>query len=170
LGFGSSSEDGQAPSRCDWDSGLPKFPTCPHTRNANSQLLPCGSDPFSAFPARSSRMNWLALPRPTACAFRCSQPLGAFIRPALAGLVSCRIRSWGRPPELCSFRAAVCCLQHPSPHDVSNVFRVLLHSKVRHPIQRFRPKSRAWLSWAFCPPGYSLSALAWPSPARPSCG
>jgi hypothetical protein len=32
---------------------------------------------------------------PTACALRFSRPLGAFIRHLPAGLVSCRIRSWG---------------------------------------------------------------------------
>jgi hypothetical protein len=37
------------------------------------------------------------LPRPTACAFRFSQPLDASIRPMPAGLVSCQIRSWGSP-------------------------------------------------------------------------
>lgn len=35
------------------------------------------------------------LPRPAACAFRFSRPLGALFRHVLAGLVSCRIRSWG---------------------------------------------------------------------------
>jgi hypothetical protein len=35
------------------------------------------------------------LPRPPACALGFSRPLGAFIRPVPAGLVSCRIRSWG---------------------------------------------------------------------------
>jgi hypothetical protein len=33
----------------------------------------------------------------TANAYRFSQPLDAFIRPAPAGLVSCQIRSWGSP-------------------------------------------------------------------------
>jgi hypothetical protein len=40
-------------------------------------------------------MKWPGLPSPTACASRFSQPPGAFIRPEPAGLVSCRIRSWG---------------------------------------------------------------------------
>ena len=35
------------------------------------------------------------LPHPVACAFRFSQPPGALFRHVLAGLVSCRIRSWG---------------------------------------------------------------------------
>jgi hypothetical protein len=37
------------------------------------------------------------LPHPTPSAFRLSQPLDASIRPVPAGLVSCRIRSWGSP-------------------------------------------------------------------------
>jgi hypothetical protein len=40
-------------------------------------------------------MVWPGLPRPTACASRFSQPPDAFFRPAPAGPVSCRIRSWG---------------------------------------------------------------------------
>jgi hypothetical protein len=40
-------------------------------------------------------LKWPGLPRPTACAYRFSQPPGAFIRPEPAGLVSCQIRSWG---------------------------------------------------------------------------
>jgi hypothetical protein len=142
LGFGSSSEDAQAPSRCSRDPSFPR-PQHPGKPNDTLQRLPCGSDPFSAFPARSSGMNWLDLPHPTAYAFRCSQPLGVFIRPELAGLVSCRIHSWGRPSKRCSSRAAVRCFQRPSPHDVSDVFRVLLRSGVRHSTQRFRLASSA---------------------------
>jgi hypothetical protein len=55
------------------------------------------SDPCSAFPTQSSGLNWLDLQNPAACASRCSQPPGAFIRPEPAGLVPCRIRSWGQP-------------------------------------------------------------------------
>jgi hypothetical protein len=44
----------------------------------------------------SGLIGWL-FPEPTACAFRFSQPPGAFIRPTLTGLISCRIRSWGLP-------------------------------------------------------------------------
>jgi hypothetical protein len=52
---------------------------------------------------------------PTACAFRFSQPPGTFIRSEPAGLVSCRIRSWGHPPELCSSDAAARCFQRLFP-------------------------------------------------------
>jgi hypothetical protein len=60
-------------------------------------------------------MIWPGLHFPTACAFRCSQPPGAFIRSEPAGLVPCRIRSWGHPSEPCSSRAAVRCFQRRSP-------------------------------------------------------
>jgi len=56
---------------------------------------------------------------PTACAFRSSQPRGTFFRSEPAGLISCRIRSWGHPPEHCSSDAAVRCFQRLSPLDVS---------------------------------------------------
>jgi len=61
------------------------------------------------------RHEWPDLPHPTVCAFRCSQPHGAFIRPEPAGLVSCRIRSWENPSELSSSCAAVRCFQRHSP-------------------------------------------------------
>jgi hypothetical protein len=56
------------------------------------------------------------LPHPaSACVFGFSQPLDAFIRPVPAGLVSCRIRSWGFPSEPCSSRAAVRRLRRRCP-------------------------------------------------------
>jgi len=116
-------------------------------------------------------MNWSGLHLPTACAFRFSQPLGAFIRPELAGLVSCRIRSWGHPPEPSSSRAAVRRLQRRSPLGVQTAFRVLLHARVRHPVQRFRLKTeRVALLGLFPSKVFPLSALARPSPVLPSCG
>jgi hypothetical protein len=50
--------------------------------------------PFSVSP-HAAAACWPGLPRPTACALRFSQPLDALSRPVPAGLVSCRIRSWG---------------------------------------------------------------------------
>jgi hypothetical protein len=113
--------------------------------------------PLQRFPTQGSGMNRSVLPLPTACAFRCSQPLGAFIRPEPAGLVSCRIRSWGHPPELSSSRAAVRCFQRLSPPGVRNAFRVLLRAGVRYSMQGFRLSPSAWLSWVFCPSGFSSS-------------
>jgi hypothetical protein len=140
VGFGSSSEDAQAPSRCT----DPRFPTDPTPgkpvalRSASPEVLPP-----SAFSPRGAAAFWSDLPCPTACAFRCSQPPGASIRSEPAGLVPCRIRSWGHPPEPSSSRAAVRCSQRRSPLDVRNAFRVLLHARVRHPVQLFKLKPSA---------------------------
>jgi len=115
-------------------------------------------------------MNWPGLHFPTACAFRFSQPLGAFIRPEPAGLVSCRIRSWGHPPEPCSSRAAVRCLQRRSPLGVPTAFRVLLRARVRYPVQWFKLKTeRVALLGLFPSRVLALPALDRPSPILPSC-
>jgi len=116
-------------------------------------------------------MNWSGLHLPTACVFRFSQPHDAFIRPEPAGLVSCRIRSWGIPPELSSSSAAVRCFQRHSPLGVPTAFRVLLRARVRHSIQRFRLKTeRVALLGLFPSRVLTLSALAQPSPSLPSYG
>jgi hypothetical protein len=118
------------------------------------------SRPLQRVPAQSSGMNWSGLHLPTACASRCSQPLGAFIRPEPAGLVSCRIRSWGHPPEPCSSRAAVRCSQRRSPLDVRDAFRVWHHARVRHPVQRFRLKTERVALLGIFPSGvFSLFAI-----------
>jgi hypothetical protein len=91
--------------------------------------------------------------------------------PSLPGLVSCRIRSWGHPPELSSSRAAVRCFQRRSPLDVRNAFRVLLHAGVRHPVQLFKLKTeRVALLGLFPSRVLSLPTLARPSSDLPSCG
>jgi len=116
-------------------------------------------------------MNWPGLLLPTACAFRFSQPLDAFIRPEPAGLVSCRIRSWGHPPELSSSCAAVRCFQRHSPRGVRTAFRVLLRARVRHAVQLFKLKTvRVALLGLFPSRVFTLPALARPSPVLPSCG
>jgi hypothetical protein len=116
-------------------------------------------------------MSWPGLHLPTACAFRFSQPPGAFIRSEPAGLVSCRIRSWGHPPELFSSDAAVRCFQRRSPHGVRTAFRVLLRARVRHPVQLFKLKTeRVALLGLFPSRVLLLSTLARPSPVLPSCG
>jgi hypothetical protein len=75
----------------------------------------------TASPRTGQRPCCSDLPRLSACAFRFSQPPGAFIRPVPAGRISDRIRSWGpRPSELCSSHAAVRCFQRLCPPDVSN--------------------------------------------------
>jgi len=117
LGFGSPSEVAQAPSR--------RFETLvsqslrrlvsPTRLSATPPLRFC---PLQRLPARSSGFLWSSLPHSTASASRFSQPPGAFIRPEPAGLVSCRIRSWGHPSELFSSRVAARCFQRRSPLDV----------------------------------------------------
>jgi hypothetical protein len=75
-------------------------------------------------------MKWPGLPRPTACTSRFSQPPGAFIRPEPAGLVSCRIRSWGY--ALQSFAPLV------QPYAVSGAVTLLAFRgrSSRHPFHR----------------------------------
>jgi len=46
-------------------------------------------------------------------------------------------------------------------------FRVFLRARIRHPIQLFKLKSSAQLSWAFSPPGLSHSPR-WPGLHRSS--
>jgi hypothetical protein len=137
MGFGPSSEAAQTPSRCREPLVFQK-PDAGHKTGRQLAAPPLRFRPLQRFPARGSGMSWSGLHLPTACAFRFSQPPGAFIRPEPAGLVSCRIRSWGHPPELSSSRAAVRCFQRRSPRGVVAAFRVLLRARVRHPIQRFR--------------------------------
>jgi len=121
--------------------GFPK--TRRSKKNAFSTAPPLRFLPLQRFPRPEQRHEWPGLPRPTACAFRFSQPLGAFIRPEPAGLVSCRIRSWGHPPEPCSSHAAARRSQRRSPHGVPTAFRVFLRARVRHSTQRFRLKPSA---------------------------
>jgi hypothetical protein len=143
---------GQAPSR--------RFTAAPPTRFL----------PLQRFPARGSGMM-VEGPNSTACAFRYSQPLGALVRPELAGLIPCRIRSWGHPPELCSSRVAVRCFQRRSPRGVRTAFRVLLHARVLHPVQLFKLKTeRVALLGIFPSRVLTLSTLVRPSSDLPSCG
>ena len=53
--------------------------------------------PLQRFPHTWQRLCCSGLPHLNACASGFSQPPDAFIRPVPAGLVSCRIRSWGSP-------------------------------------------------------------------------
>jgi hypothetical protein len=59
----------------------------------------------------------------------------------------------------------------PFPSWRFNAFRVLLHARVRHPVQRFRLKTeRVALLGLFPSRVFSLPTLARPSPVLPSCG
>jgi len=126
MGFRSSSEVAQAPSR--------RLQAAPPLRFL----------PLQRLPTRSSGINWPGLHFPTACAFRFSQPPGAFIRSEPAGLVSCRIRSWGYPPELSSSRAAVRRFQRRYPLGVRTAFRVFApRESPPLAVQRFRLRPSA---------------------------
>jgi hypothetical protein len=88
----------------------------------------------SASPRSGQRHRWPGLPRPTACTYRFSQPPGASIRPEPAGLVSCRIRSWG-----CALQSLAPPVQ---PYAVSGAFALMSFRRTRAPshARRKRPK------------------------------
>jgi hypothetical protein len=100
--------------------------------------------PLQRLPTQSSGI-WAGLPHPTASASRFSQPLDAFIRPELAGLISCRIRSWGSPyraffltvqPYAVSGAAPLMVLVHPtrtSPPSPNDNRRYLGHAVAPKP-------------------------------------
>jgi len=95
LGFGSPSEETQAPSRC-------QDPKVSSWTDVRQNQTPCHSFSLevsspSAFPRLGQRLHRSSLPNSTTCAFRFSQPPGAFFRPKPAGPISCRIRPWGLP-------------------------------------------------------------------------
>jgi len=98
---------------------FPRYPTLGSSTERQLAAPPLRFRPLQRLPSLGQRHDLAGPAFPTACAFRFSQPLGAFIRPEPAGLVSCRIRSWGHPPELSSSRAAVRRLQRRSPRGVS---------------------------------------------------
>jgi len=56
--------------------------------------LPCGLLPFGVFPAPGSHSPW-GYQLPGTCPLSVSHALRALLRPASAGLVSCRSRPWG---------------------------------------------------------------------------
>jgi len=111
--------------------------------------------PLQRFPARGSSMTNRACLTRLTCVPRFSRPLDAFIRPVPAGLVSCRIRSWGCTLQslaplaqpyavssavpLLSLAASVFLLPARTEALASGTgpvghlaFRGLLHARVRH--------------------------------------
>jgi hypothetical protein len=142
MGFGSPSEVAQAPSRCH-EHPVSQIPDVRSETKRQLAAPPLRFRPLQRLPSTEQRHELAGIACPTACAFRFSQPLGAFIRPEPAGLVSCRIRSWGHPSEPSSSRAAVRCLQRRSPLGVRTACRVLLHARVHHPVQLFKLKPSA---------------------------
>jgi len=97
----------------------PRNPTFSPRAECQLAAPPLRFRPLQRFPSLGQRHKLVGHTIPTACAFRFSQPHGAFIRPEPAGLIPCRIRSWGHPPELSSSRVAVRCSQRRSPLGVS---------------------------------------------------
>lgn len=96
LELATSFRDVRAPSSA---YGLP--------RRSSSREVPC---PYSVFQLQTAVL-WPHYRVPPPCAFRFSQPPDALVRPEPAGLVSCRLRSWGSP-----FRALFLpCRRIPSP-------------------------------------------------------
>jgi hypothetical protein len=119
MGFGSSSEAAQAPSRRPEPLVSQKPDILILQSKCQLAAPPLRFRPLQRFPSSRQRHELVGHAIPTACAFRFSQPHGAFIRPEPAGLIPCRIRSWGHPPELSSSRVAVRCFQRRSPRGVS---------------------------------------------------
>jgi hypothetical protein len=150
---------------------FPRNPTPGSKTKRQLAAPPLRFRPLQRLPSTEQRHELVGNACPTACTFRLSQPPGAFIRPEPAGLVSCRIRSWGHPSELSSSRAAARCLQRRSPRGVQTAFRVLLRTRVRFPIQLFKLKTGyVALLGLFPSRVFSLSTLDRPSPDLPSCG
>jgi len=118
----------------------PRNPTPGHHAERQLAAPPLRFRPLQRLPSAGQRHELAGYAFPTACAYRFSQPPGAFIRPEPAGLVPCRIRSWGHPPEPSSSHAAVRCFQRLSPRGVPTAFRVLLRARVRFPVQLFKLK------------------------------
>jgi hypothetical protein len=80
MGFGSPSEDAQAPSRCPESLVTQKSDVGP-TTDRQLAAPPLRFRPLQRFPSSGQRHELVGHAIPTACAFRFSQPLGAFIRP-----------------------------------------------------------------------------------------
>jgi hypothetical protein len=82
----------------------------------------------TASPRPGQRLIVDGLACPTACAFRFSRPLDAFIRPEPGGLVSCHIRSWG-----CALQSFAPPVQ---PYAVSGAAPLLSLRHTRWPLHR----------------------------------
>jgi len=67
---------------------------CRRRRLPPDDCLPCGLLPFDVFPVPGSHLPW-GYQLPGTCPLSVSHALRALLRPAPAGLVSCRSRPWG---------------------------------------------------------------------------
>jgi hypothetical protein len=91
----------------------------------------------TASPRSWQQLRWTGLPHPAACALRFSQPLGALIRLEPAGLVSCRIRSWG-----CALQSVAPPVQ---PYAVSGADPLLPLDEPEEPYPPYDPGRRSAL-------------------------
>jgi hypothetical protein len=80
LGFGSSSEAAQAPSRCP-EPLVSQRPDVGPVTDRQLAAPPLRFWPLQRLPSTGQRHELAGNACPTACAFRFSQPPGAFIRP-----------------------------------------------------------------------------------------
>jgi len=80
MGFGSSSEDAQAPSRCP-EPLVSQIPDAGPLTGRQLAAPPLRFRPLQRLPSSRQRHELAGDAIPAACAFRFSQPLGAFIRP-----------------------------------------------------------------------------------------
>jgi len=171
MGFGSPSEDAQAPSRRPEPPGYPGNPTPDPTAERQLAAPPLRFRPLQRFPSPGQRHEWPGLHSRPPAPSGSRNLLAPSSAPSLPGLVPCRIRSWGHPPELSSSHAAARCFQRRSPLGVPTAFRVLLRARVRFPVQLFKLKTGyVALLGLFPSRVFNLSALARPSPVLPSCG
>jgi hypothetical protein len=93
--------------------------------------------PLQRFPHTWQRLCCSGLPHLNACASGFSQPPDAFIRPVPAGLVSCRIRSWGSP-----FRAFL--LPRSLPPSPASVPSCRSTNPIPSPTRVAPPRKRSW--------------------------
>jgi len=171
VGFGSSSEAAQAPSRCPWVSGFPetrrmvctkrqlaapplRFPPLqrlPRPEQRHELAGPCISRP----PAPSGSRNLLA-------------PSSAPSLPALfhaGSALGVTLQSFHPPAQPHAVSSASPLLAFEPPSGFS------LRARVHHSVQRFRLKTEGVALLGLFPSRVlTLSALARPSPVLPSCG
>jgi len=119
--------------------GYPKRRSTSPKASSHIVTPPLRFEPLQRFPARDSGLKWNGLPHRTACAYRFSRPLGAFIRPEPVGLISCRIRSWGSPSRAFPSCAAVRRFRRRSPPDVSSTRRPSRPVNTAERLRRIKP-------------------------------
>jgi len=163
MGFGSPSEVAQAPSRCQ-KTLVPQSPRTPgitQAPNGNASLEV--SDPFSVFQlgaAAACGRDCLTRPPAPSGFPNLLAPSSAPSLPALfhaGSALGVTLQSFVPPAQPHAISGAVPLLTFGPLMTRAPVSRVFLRARVRHQIQRFKPRPGALLSWVFFPPGYSRS-------------